>query len=197
MGRWPDPMLRRPAEPVDPKWFGSSTLRRVSDILVETARTNGAVGLAAQQCGINARMIYISSSSSSSSSSSLVLVNPKIVRRSDETLMKVWTEECLVFPPDFRATLLRDDWIDVEYDDVLLLSNSSSNSNNDLNRTKRIVRLEGEQSRCFQHEYDHDRGILIVDHVSLEELENDIMRRIERPRHSERMRLAYSRDVDG
>ena len=205
MGRWPDPILRRPAEPVDPKWFGSSTLQYASEILVETAKTNKAVGLAAQQCGINARMIYISSSSTivddnddgDTISSSLrrprplVLVNPRIIRRSDERDMNVWTEECLVLPPTFRATLLRDDWIDVEYDDVLCCGSNDGKRSS----SKAVVRLVGEQSRCFQHEYDHDRGILITDHVSLDELENDIMRRIERPGHSSRMAVAYSRST--
>ena len=208
MGRWPDPILRRPADPVDPKWFGSSTLQYAAEILVETAKTNKAVGLAAQQCGINARMIYISSSSSSPSSSSsstigderrqqqpLVLVNPRIIGRSDERDMNVWTEECLVLPPTFRATLLRDDWIDVEYDDVLGYGSRSNEGGKTRSSRKTVIRLEGEQSRCFQHEYDHDRGILITDHVSFDELENDVMRRIERPGHSQRMAMAYSRSI--
>ena len=35
-------------------------------------------------------------------------MNPRIINGSPESEMLVWTEECLVLPPEFRATLLRD-----------------------------------------------------------------------------------------
>ena len=43
---------------------------------------------------------------------------------------------------------------------------------------------------------DHDRGILVLDHIGLEEMENDVMRDIEAEGHNSRMLLAYARDVD-
>jgi hypothetical protein len=43
---------------------------------------------------------------------------------------------------------------------------------------------------------DHDRGILVLDHIDLEEMEGDIMREIEMEGHESRMLLAYSRQVD-
>jgi len=55
-------------------------------------------------------------------------------------------------------------------------------------------RFFGEQSRCLQHELDHDRGILITDHVGMDELENDSMRMIEAEGHDRRQTLAYSRE---
>ena len=55
------------------------------------------------------------------------------------------------------ATLLRDASIAVEYETL------------DEGFTKQIT-LTGELARCAQHEMDHDRGVLIVDHVGLEEL---------------------------
>jgi hypothetical protein len=42
---------------------------------------------------------------------------------------------------------------------------------------------------------DHDRGVLTLDHISLEEMESDSMRHIENEGHESRMLLAYSRDV--
>lgn len=191
MGRWPDPLLRRPADPVATQWLGSGTLRRAARVLQETANRNHAVGLAAQQCGINARMIYLQKppvqslrlpSFAAAAVTPTVLVNPHIVRRSPETRLQVWTEECLVLPPSFRATVLRDEWIDVQY--------------LDLDGCLHRVRLHGEQSRCLQHEMDHDRGILILDHIGLQEMENDVMRGVEARGHDERMSLAYSRQVD-
>ena len=252
MGRWPDPALRIPAKTVDPSlWLKGAAssleqptkLQLAASILRDTARREGAVGLAAQQCGVDARMVFLSSSGSNGgddgggvgglsgrrnnnngnkSDNDIVLVNPRIVARSPESSMKVWTEECLVLPPTFRATVLRDDWIEVEYDvsfeyrsqqpqqarngkirtqslvpsseelQAVQLSSSWAGSSQDAQTSLRR-RFVNEQSRCLQHELDHDRGILITDHVGLEELENSVMRTIEAEGHDRRQGLAYSR----
>lgn len=176
MGRWPDPVLRRSAQTVDPKWFGSLTLSMACKRLQETATHNKAVGLAAQQCGVNARILYLEKPLPK------VMVNPIIIARSDEVDIRVWNEECLVLPPEFRATVLRDNWVTLEYREW----------------TGKVhqVRLVGEAARAAQHELDHDRGILVLDHVGLDELESDVMRTIERAGHEERMELAYARSVE-
>ena len=185
MARWPDPILRRPASEVDPYWFGSSTLKSVCQILQDTAQSEGAVGLAAQQCGLDARIVYVGSPCNlvRSRDTPIVMVNPHIVNRSPETQTRVWDEHCLVLPPTFVATVLRDDWVDVLYWTWQ-------------GGKPRQIRLQGEASRCVQHELDHDRGILVTDHVSLEELESDTMRAVERVGHDRRMALAYSRLLD-
>jgi len=167
MGRWPDPILRRPASPVVDLQAATAAAR----ILQQTCRDNKAVGLAAQQCGVDARIVYMEPN--------WTLVNPLIVERSDERLQRVWTEFCLVLPPTFRATLLRDSWIVVQYQDLQ-------------GKTRRR-RVEGELARALQHEMDHDRGILVTDHVDLVELENETMRRIESPGHQARMTRAHNR----
>lgn len=174
MGKWPDPILRRSAREVDFKWLGTPVLYRACDLLERTARYEGAVGLAAQQCGVDARMIYLQGYG--------VWINPRIVARSSEPEMRVWQEQCLVLPPTWTATVLRDAWIDVDY----LTADGK----------RRRARLQGEPSRCLQHEYDHDRGILVTDHVGLEELESDIMRQIEAPGHARRQAIAYTRHLD-
>jgi peptide deformylase len=218
MGKWPDPILRRPANPIDTKmWLlGSSStnnqeqqrliLQKAATILRNTARREGAVGLAAQQCGVDAKMIYLSSSSGTDTGNNneLVFINPRIVDRSIESNMNVWTEECLVLPPTFRATVLRDDWIDIEYDFSYEFRRSSSTITGEVviptqgrggaSSIPMKRRFFGEHSRCLQHELDHDRGILITDHVGLDELENDTMRQIETNGHTQRMELAYSRE---
>jgi len=176
MGRWPDPVLRRPASSVDSFWFGTETLRCTTELLRQTCLKAKAVGLAAQQCGVDARIVHLEDPQRIS------MVNPKIVNRSAETNMKVWQERCLVLPPTFVATVLRDDWIDVEYYDW----------KGDLRRT----RLRGETARAAQHEMDHDRGILVLDHVGMDEMENGLMRAIETEGHDVRMALAYSRAVE-
>jgi peptide deformylase len=184
MARWPDSVLRRPASAVDERWLGTETLQRAATMLIRTARKHHAVGLAAQQCGVDASMVYLelprSLSFAQKPKDGVVWINPVIVRRSPETEMKVWTEFCLVLPPNFRATVVRDAWVDVAYHSVE-------------GGARRVIRLHGETARAAQHELDHDRGILTLDHIGLEEMENDVMRSIERDGHEDRQRMAFSR----
>jgi peptide deformylase len=156
--------------------------------LRNTAREEGAVGLAAQQCGIDASLIFIDNINNDKG---IFLVNPRIIHRSPESEMLVWTEECLVLPHQFRAILLRDAEVTIEYEALEVES---------CGVTKQIT-LKGELSRCCQHEMDHDRGVLITDHVPLDELlsidGNHFMADVEDSDglHSERMKTAYSRYV--
>lgn len=176
-GRWPDPILRRPASLVSDSYFGTPTLQRVCEILKKTSHSNKAVGLAAQQCGVDARIVVLERQLLPT----LTLVNPIIVGRSEERDMKAWVERCLVLPPTFSGTVLRDFRVDIEYQDVYGMWHTA--------------RLYDELARAAQHELDHDRGILILDHVSLDEMENGVMREIERDGHVDRMKLAYSRTI--
>ena len=252
MGRWPDPILRLPASNIQLSVFRNENqleqLRLVASALRNTARREGAVGLAAQQCGVDASLIYIDGvntvksignardnsrkndafgdassigvygesnwrisredvsgegsynrslkrpvqiSRRSQQGNGIYLVNPRVIRRSPESDMMVWTEQCLVLPPEFRASLLRDAEITIEYESL---------DDRDIGLTKQI-KLRGELARCAQHEMDHDRGILIVDHVSLDELLSvngkPLMADIENAdgSHSRRMQRAYSREV--
>jgi peptide deformylase len=146
MGRWPDPMLRRSAEPVDKNLWGTEDLQMACEFLQNTARANKAVGLAAQQCGINARIIFLELEhvAWNRQKQGVSMINPKISARSPEDEMMVCRERCLVLPPTFVATVLRDAWIDVEYLDWTGKQHS--------------MRLRGETARACQHEMDHDRG---------------------------------------
>jgi peptide deformylase len=196
-------------------------LRRVAHALRNTAIREGAVGLAAQQCGLDISLIYIDGTSmgayddddddgspSSRRTTSrrarrggvrngIFLANPRIVDRSSESDMLVWTEECLVLPPEFRATLLRDAEVIIEYESIIYDDLDDAPAG-----TTRRISLRGELARCAQHEIDHDMGILIVDHVSLDELlvgtnGATAMADIENwdGMHDVRMMRAYSRDV--
>ena len=281
MGKWPDPILRTPSSPIPQSTFQNKSqlqkLQSIAATLRNTARQEGAVGLAAQQCGIDVSLIYIDgvtvddtalssplssyrtvidsnnngisalggvfgqsnwrnskkqltgegvliddeytnhrssntrlfprmgkqpSSPPMKQEQGIFLVNPRIIHRSSESDMLVWTEECLVLPPEFRATLLRDAEVTIEYE--TLTTTTTNNSNNveesSCGETKQIT-LRGELARCAQHEMDHDRGVLIVDHVGLEDLLSingqTLMEDIENSdgRHANRMQRAYARDV--
>ena len=58
----------------------------------------------------------------------IFLVNPRIIQRSPESEMLVWTEECLVLPPEFRATLLRDSEITIEYETLTTSTTATGSS---------------------------------------------------------------------
>ena len=126
----------------------------------------------------------------------MFLVNPRIVRRSSEESELLWTEQCLVLPPEFRATLLRDAIVTIEYETLECLDEGLGSCG----ETKQIT-LRGELARCAQHEMDHDNGILIVDHVSLDDLLSidgvPFMAQIEDADglHTKRMQRAYAREM--
>ena len=124
----------------------------------------------------------------------LFLVNPRIIHRSLESEMLVWTEECLVLPPEFKATLLRDAEVTIEYETL------TDDDPDTCGKTRQLT-LTGELARCAQHEMDHDKGILIVDHVDLEELlsinSQTFMADVENSDglHTNRMQRAFARDI--
>jgi peptide deformylase len=279
MGKWPDPILRKPASSIPHSIFQNkdqlNQLQLVATTLKNTARKEGAVGLAAQQCGIDASLIYIDGVTTTTSATSpaltrrkkndqevmmstngmnenlagvfgqsnwrnskkqitgegvlvdddnnkrslqqrfdrsnttiqqqpqpkkddgIFLVNPRIVHRSPESEMLVWTEECLVLPPEFKATLLRDAEVTIEYE---TLTTTCLDNDDGCGETKQIT-LRGELARCAQHEMDHDKGILITDHVGLDELLSiqgqTLMADVEDSDglHANRMEQAYARQI--
>lgn len=52
--------------------------------------------------------------------------------------------------------------------------------------------LDEEATRVAQHEMDYDRGILLIDHLGLDELETEEIRRIKREGYNQRVGLAYA-----
>jgi peptide deformylase len=213
MGRWPDPILRRTATDVDVEWMDDNLrmLHAATRMLAQTAVANRAVGLAAQQCGVDARMVYVRGDDNGTTRTgrgSRVLINPRITRRSPEVEQQTWNEECLVLPPQFRATVSRDAWIDVDHYCVTHHHDDDDDPAT-LSLRRHTTRFHDEQARCLQHELDHDRGILIVDHVPLEELPTRVMaqdthhrpttwnmREMESKGHDQRMDRAFHRYLD-
>ena len=176
MGKYPDPALRLRASRVPPSSIPSSSLSSAAQKLRRTCLINGAVGLAAQQCGVDASIVYLNDGSLDG----LTLINPRVVARSREVDMKTWNEFCLVMPPGLKVTLLRDFEVTVEYETLS-------------GETKTRL-FDGELARAVQHEMDHDLGVLIVDHADLSELPPEIRDR-EAEMHAERQARAFSRSV--
>jgi len=190
--RWPDPILRRAATAVSS--IDSDLYQRGARMLANTAQHHEAVGLAAQQCGIDVRLLYIENPDNKRRRSRpMVMLDPWIVGRSPEDEMVCWTEECLVLPTGFEATVLRDAWVDVEYTFIDLDSPSNRRGDSGDLGPRQRRRFRGEAARCIQHELDHDRGILTVDHIGFDEMESDVMRQIERDGHADRQVRAFDR----
>jgi peptide deformylase len=146
--RYPDPLLKRPAEPVGEI---TSAIRALAEDLVDTMRASPAtVGLAAPQIGEGRRAfaLDVSAHPKAVSSHGLVLLFDPEIRESAEP--EVRREGCLSVP-DFTADVRR----------ARLLSLAGF----DPDGVRQVLHMEGFEARAAQHELDHLDGLLILDRV--------------------------------
>ena len=114
-------------------------------LLHELRQSEGGIGLAANQIGINKRVCVINVKEP------LVLINPNIIDVSEQKFK--FAEGCLSFPND-KIKTLRHNWIKVHADnhDSTLVFSAESNDIND-----------AFECACVQHEIDHLDGITMFD----------------------------------
>lgn len=141
---YPDPLLRKEAEPVEE--FGEELERFVQGMFATMEKSQG-VGLAAPQVGRRLRVLVLNATGKPEDA--LVLVNPEILERSGPQTL--FDEGCLSFPGIF-AEVRRPDRCRVKAFDARGLPIEA--------------RYEGFQSRIIQHEFDHLEGVLLVDRMS-------------------------------
>lgn len=109
----------------------------------------GGIGLAANQIGIAKQVFVMGSNNIQGFPAPFAIFNPVIKEVStDEVLDK---EGCLSYPGLF-LTIKRPSWILAEYQD----------SDGNLKE----IKVDGYLAKCFQHEYDHLKGVCFVDKVS-------------------------------
>lgn len=142
----PEPVLRKKARKVTD--FGPE-LQTLIDDMIDTMRQAPGVGLAAPQVAVPLRVIVVEFGDEENEEvppKLFTLVNPEIVRVSDETV--VGTEGCLSIP-GFIGDVERLEQITVKGQ----------------NRHGQPVRLKasGWLARIFQHEIDHLNGVLYTD----------------------------------
>jgi len=146
----PDPVLKRKAHTVN-KF--DKNLHTLIDDMVETMREAPGVGLAAPQIGLSERIIVVEyyereedEENEEAPKKVWAMINPEIVKASEETLMGV--EGCLSLPG-----LLGE----VERHAVVQVKG--------LNRHGKPmkVKAKGWLARIFQHEIDHLNGVLFPD----------------------------------
>src|SRR5258706_13633095 len=140
---YPDPQLRRKAEPVQQV---TEEIRALVVDMAETMYNAPGIGLAAIQVGVLKRVVVIDLSEERSQLQ--VFINPEILESEGEQIME---EGCLsvpgIFEPVARAGRVRMRAID---------------------RDGRAFELEatGLLATCVQHEIDHLDGKVFVDYLS-------------------------------
>lgn len=143
--QFPDPTLRRRAEPIA---HVDERIYRLAQNMAETMYRAPGIGLAAPQVGISERLIVVDLSAGENPGELITIVNPVILCREGEVRME---EGCLSVP-DLRETVTRCRRIVVRGHDL----------------EGRAVELEGEDlmAVALQHEIDHLDGVLFLDHLS-------------------------------
>lgn len=147
-----DEVLRRETEPVEEN---SSDLQQLIEDMFETMYNADGVGLAAPQVNRLERVFVMDADpmleeGEKSGPGPLVMINPEITFTSEE---KTEIEEGCLSIPGVNAPVTRPEEIEVSFLD------------RDLERRK--LRMNGVLARVIQHETDHLRGVLFLDHLSI------------------------------
>ena len=149
------PVLRRPADPLDPAEIASDETRRLLIDMIDTLHDYGGIGLAAPQVGESIRLAIVEIPESGSRYGELTgmpltaFVNPVITVLEEETA-GFW-EGCLSVP-GLRGFVERPQLIRVDYLD--LAGNAQA------------IELGGFLATVFQHEFDHLDGKLYIDRIT-------------------------------
>lgn len=154
----PDPRLNIRSQPVEEV---TDKTRKLAEDMLDTMYANNGIGLAAVQVGVHQRLIVLDvdwpsprysedgSKGEVQRGNPMVLVNPEIIRVSDE--LNVYQEGCLSFPDQFS---------DVERPKMATIRYM------DLEGKQQQMEADGLLATCIQHEIDHINGVVFVDHIS-------------------------------
>jgi len=142
----PDPVLRKEAAPVERV---DEELARLAGDMLATMYDAPGIGLAAPQIGISRRLIVMDPAKDDAPKTPLVMVNPKLLERSEE--MRMHEEGCLSIP-DFTAELERPARVRVAF--------------RNLKGEKQEKELTDIWATLVQHEIDHLNGVLFIDYLS-------------------------------
>lgn len=138
---WPDNLLKKKCRPVE---VVDGSIRRLLDEMLFLMRENKGVGLAANQAGLNLRLIVIEDRGKV-----IKLVNPKIIKKEGRIN---FLEGCLSFPGiELKVKRAKKVWV------------SSLNENGET----MDYEAEGLLAVIFQHEIDHINGVSFIEKVSL------------------------------
>ncbi len=142
----PDPRLKEISKPVDRVDDG---LRALMDDMLETMYAAPGIGLAAIQVGVPKQVIVMDLAREGEEPQPRYFINPEILWTSEDTA--VYEEGCLSVP-EFYEDVERPARCRVRYLDYQ--GEIREEDCDDLLAT------------CLQHEMDHLKGILFIDHLS-------------------------------
>lgn len=149
------PVLRRPADPIEPAAIDSFETRNLIVDMIDTLHDYGGIGLAAPQVGESVRIAIVEIPESGSRYGDVpgmpltIFFNPTITILESES--RGFWEGCLSVP-GLRGFVERPQKIHVEY--------------LDLEGSRQSLELEGFLATVFQHEFDHLDGKLYIDRIA-------------------------------
>lgn len=146
-----DPVLKEESRPV----VVDDELRKLVDRMIKIMHAADGVGLAAPQIGVLRKVIVFRLDKED-----LVLINPEITWRSEETVTDA--EGCLSLA-SMAVDVERAKQVKVEGED--------------LDGNHMVYEVEGLKARILQHEIDHLQGMMIVNRTSREQ-RKDLMARL-------------------
>ena len=145
------PVLRKISNNIDKDY---PKLQELIDNMFETMYFSSGVGLAAPQVGLNINLVVVdtnpySENYSEANNIKQAFINPEIIERTGDDWE--FNEGCLSLP-EIREEVVRKKEIRITYyDENFVFHDKTFNS---------VI------ARVLQHEYDHLKGILFVDHLS-------------------------------
>lgn len=161
---YPDPVLRAVAKPVPAI---TDEVRTVAKRMLAVMREEHGIGLAAPQIGLSWRMFIADvperdadddedtpepqtgpGSLPTFTNGPVVYINPKLSSLTPPPPVESGEEGCLSLP-EIRGQVLRPPALTITYTDLEGVQHTKSAS--------------GLLARCWQHEYDHLDGVLIID----------------------------------
>lgn len=142
----PDPRLKATGKDVAKV---DSEVRKLVDDMFETMYANEGIGLAAVQIGVPLNVIVMDLDQKEGRNNPRVFINPAITWASEE--LATFEEGCLSVP-DIWEEVERPARIRAEY--------------LDRDGVKQAIEADGLLADCLQHEMDHLKGKLFIDHLS-------------------------------
>jgi len=128
---------------------GYDDLERFETDMIRLMLDEKGMGLAANQIGITKRFFAIGHESFDTFQKHAIIWNPQVIKASEEKVIDV--EGCLSFR-DIFVKVERPKTIEVQYETTQ-------------GKTS-FAKLDGMESKCFQHELDHLEGITFNKRVS-------------------------------
>lgn len=163
---WPHPTLKKKASPVE---VVDDSVRELIKDMFESMYAADGVGLAAPQVGVLKNVIVLDTTPRQPESQPLAMVNPEIISLEGEIK---YNEGCLSIPGEAeevdRAAVCTVRYLDE-------------------NGKEHTRRCEGLLAIAVQHETDHLKGTVFVDHISTlkRELIKKRMKRLKADREAE------------